>query len=148
MEQGFSVELRLQENYRFVVDFEEEGMAELVVDEGPPLGEGLGPNPTRLLAAAVGNCMSASLLFCMRRARVEVTDLRTRVEGSVERNENGRLRVKELRVKLEPEFAPGESERGLRCLDLFQDFCTVGESVRSGIDVAVEVTPVPEVSAA
>ena len=45
------------------------------------------------MGAAVGNCLAASLLFCLEKARVPVTDIRARVEGYVVRNESGRLRV-------------------------------------------------------
>ena len=59
----FSVELRLLDGYKFEIDFGEAG--QLFSDETPPLGEGTGPNPSRLLAAAVANCLAASLLFAV-----------------------------------------------------------------------------------
>jgi uncharacterized OsmC-like protein len=109
------------------------------VDELPPLGEANGPNPARLLAAAVGSCLSASLLYCLRKARIEVDQLRTTVDGTIVRNERGRLRIGGLRVRLASEVTPEQRERMGRCLDLFQDFCTVTESIRQGIPVDVEV---------
>lgn len=142
-EQGFALEMRLRSGFELAVDFGEDRVPGLTVDEAPPLGEGNGPSPARLLGAAVGSCMSASLLFCLRRARVEVPELRTTVEGTLVRNEAGRLRIGGLRVRLHPMVDPGDRARMERCLELFEDFCVVGQSVRQGIPLHVEVEPAP-----
>ena len=142
-DERFEVALTLRDGYAFTVDFAAGEGAPLVVDELPPLGEANGPNPARLLAAAVGSCLSASLLFCLRKSRVEVSQLRTTVEGTIVRNERGRLRIGGIRVRLAPEVTPEQRERMARCLDLFQDFCIVTESVREGIAVDVQVENAP-----
>jgi organic hydroperoxide reductase OsmC/OhrA len=143
MREEFAVTVNWREGFQFDVDFEQDGVGDLRTDEPPPLGEGRGPNPAQLLAAAVGNCMAASLKFCLDRARIEVHGLTTRVEGTIERNEDGRLRIGGLRVHLDPAVQEGDVERVERCLGVFEDFCIVGQSVRSGIDVRVDVTPRP-----
>jgi organic hydroperoxide reductase OsmC/OhrA len=145
-EQRFSLALTLRDGYAFSVDFEQEGVPSLLLDEPPPLGAGRGPNATRVLAAAVGNCLGASLLFCLRKSRVDVRELRTTVAGRLVRNEQGRFRIAEIRVRLTPDVPPEQRERMRRCLGLFEDFCTVTESVRQGIHVDVEVDPVPVVA--
>lgn len=139
----FTIALSLRDGYAFNVEFDDGEMPPLVVDEQPPLGEANGPNPARLLAAAVGSCLSASLLFCLRKSRVEITQLRTTVDGTIVRNERGRLRIGGLRVRLAPDVTPEQRERMGRCLDLFQDFCIVTESVRDGIAVDVDVEDAP-----
>jgi organic hydroperoxide reductase OsmC/OhrA len=139
----FSVTMRLQDSYRFLVDFGQEGVPELVMDEPPPLGEGTGPNAARVLAAAVGNCLSASALYCLRRAHIDVEGMRTTVEGSLERNTVGRLRMRAVRVLIEPVVAEADRPRMRRCLELFEDFCVVTQSVRAGIDVRVDVETTP-----
>lgn len=139
----FTVGLTLRDGYAFNVEFPDDDVPAMVVDELPPLGESNGPNPARLLAAAVGSCLSASLLFCLRKSRIEVTELRTTVEGSIVRNERGRLRIGGIRVRLAPEVPPEQRDRMGRCLDLFQDFCLVTESVRDGVAVEVEVANAP-----
>ena len=60
----FSIQVQLIEDYLFKIDFGEFG--DVLTDEPPPLGGGEGPNPARLVAAAVGNCLCASLLFSLR----------------------------------------------------------------------------------
>jgi len=138
-ENRFALALTLRDGYAFSVDFEQEGIPPLLLDEPAPLGEGEGPNPARLLAAAVGNCLGSSLLFCLRKSRVEVRGLRVAVEGTIVRNERGRFRIGEIGVKLAPNVPPEHHERMGRCLELFEDFCIVTESVRQGIRVDVEV---------
>jgi hypothetical protein len=46
------------------------GAPPLRIDEPPPLGEERGPDAAALLGAAVGDCVAASLVFCLRKARV------------------------------------------------------------------------------
>lgn len=139
MSDKFEVTLSREDRYRFRVDFGDGSGATLVMDEPAPLGADGGPNAARVLAAAVGNCLSASLLYCMEKARVEVDGMRTRVSGSVERNEKGRLRIGALAVELAPDLGDAPSARVARCLEIFEDFCTVTASVRGGLDVRVHV---------
>ena len=138
-ENRFRITLDLQHNYAFTAEFGLPGVPPLTLDEPPPLGGGVGPNAARLIAAAVGNCLAASLLFCLRKSRIQVRQLRATVEGSLVRNERGRLRLGEIQVRLAPEVAPEDRDRMGRCLELFEDFCIVTESVRQGIPVTVEV---------
>jgi len=137
-----TVVLELEEGYRFRADLGLPGVPPLVLDEPPPLGEGAGPDAARVLAAAVGDCLSASALFCLRKARVEVRGMWTEVSVSFARNEQGRLRIGGIGVRMRPEVAPGDVGRIRRCLEIFEDFCVVTQSVRGGIDVRVEVEPV------
>ena len=140
-EQGFWIEMALSGGYEMEVDFGMPGVEPLTVDEPPPLGGGQGPNPARLLAAAVGSCMSASLLYCLRRAHLDAPELRTRVEGTFVRNERGRLRIGGLRVTLQPGMSAEDAARAARCMELFEDFCIVGQSVQAGIALDVRVEP-------
>jgi uncharacterized OsmC-like protein len=140
-DEAFSFTLDLQDGYRFLVDFAQEGVPALLMDEPEPLGDGAGPNAARVLAAAVGNCLSASALYCLRRARIDVQGLHCTVSGSLQRNEAGRMRLGGIRVLIEPVVAASEQPRMERCLELFEDFCVVTQSVRAGIDVDVAVEP-------
>ena len=65
-ESNVRITLRQQQDYQFQVDFGE-GIPSLLADEPAPLGTGQGPSPVQLLAAAVGNCLSDSLLFALRK---------------------------------------------------------------------------------
>jgi organic hydroperoxide reductase OsmC/OhrA len=146
-ERDATVTLELTEGYRFRVDFDLPGVPTLLMDEPEPLGEGVGPNAARLLAAAVANCLSASALYCLERARVAVHAMRTTATASFVRNDTGRLRIGGLRVRIEPVVDDAESGRVRRCLAVFEDYCVVTQSVRGGISVEVEVLPQAGVAA-
>lgn len=139
MSEHFAVSLSQWENFQFLVDFNQDGVADLLTDENEPLGAGKGPNPARILAAAVGNCLASSLLFCLKKAHVDVSGIKCVVEGEIERNEKGRMRIREMRVRVEPTLKPEDVERIGRCAEIFEDFCIVTQSVKSGIDVKVEL---------
>jgi len=82
----FRVEVTQERDFAFRVDFALEGVGDLVMDEPEPVGGGAGPNASRVLAAAIGNCLSASLLFCLRRSKAEVSGMRATVRGVRARN--------------------------------------------------------------
>lgn len=134
-----TVSLELQQGYQFLVDFGMPGVPDLLMDEPEPLGAGQGPNASRMLAAAIANCLSASLLFCLRKARVDVRGMRTDASAALVRGERGRLRVGDVSVRIHVDLEQPDSGRIARCLGLFEDFCVVTQSVRSGLDVSVEV---------
>ena len=139
MTESVYTKLKLRKGYEFKVIFDVVGVPELVVDEITPIGESVGPNPTRLLSAAVGHCLSSSLLFCLRKARVGVKDLETEVKANLERNEEGYLRVTSLDAQIRLDVNKDDKSRIDRCLGIFENYCTVTQSVRKGLDVKVTI---------
>jgi uncharacterized OsmC-like protein len=139
------VTVRLVREYEFVAEFNDVADApSIFLDEPAPLGGGRGPNATDVLAAAVGNCLAASLAYCLRRVRLDVQGLTAKVTTDVTRNDQGRFRIAGIDVVLEPELADADRERFDRCEKLFEDFCTVTASLRKGIPVTVSVKePIP-----
>jgi len=138
-EDQFTIDIRQESGFAFRVDFGLEGIPELLLDEPAPLGSSRGPNPSRVLAAAVGTCLSASLLFCLQKTRVDIRGIQARVRTDMTRNSQGRLRIGGIRIEIEVDPTDG-SEKGLeRCRRLFREYCVVTESVQSGIPVEVEV---------
>jgi hypothetical protein len=88
----------------------------------------------------VANCLSASLVFCLAgKFKQSIGTLRTRVRAELERNERGRLRIGRLEVTLQLAEAAVQIQHLQRCLEQFEDFCVVTESVRRGFPVAVQV---------
>jgi organic hydroperoxide reductase OsmC/OhrA len=135
----FTLELEQLEGYEFKISFDWDQVPDLLVDEPPPLGGRRGPNASRMLAAAVANCLSASLLYCLGKTDVPDRGARSSVTCKVIRNERGRLRIGGLDVRITLADELASSARLKRCKDLFEDFCVVTASVREGIDVNVDV---------
>jgi len=138
---GFTVTLTLDRNYQFDADLDLPGVASMRVDEPPPIGDGAGPSPTRMLATSIGHCLASSALYCLRKARIDVESMTAKVDGEMTRTESGRLRVGSLSVVLLPVVAKADIRRMRRCLDIFEDFCVVTGAVREGLPVDVTVTP-------
>lgn len=134
------VTLRFTRGYEFVADFEDaDGLPQMFFDEPPPLGDGAAPTAAAVLGAAVGNCLSASLVFCLRKSRLDVLDLSAHVVTHVTRNMQGRFRISGIDVDIKPQLSTSDPDRFQRCERLFEDFCVVTESVRRGIPVNVTI---------
>jgi len=141
-ERKLTVSLTLEAGYRFEGDTGLPDVPRITLDEPAPLGEDAGPNPARLLTIAVANCLASSLLFCLRKARINVTDMRAEATATMGRNERGRLRVTAIEVTLFPGVEASDIQRMGRCVEIFEDFCPVTAVVREGATVNVNVSPV------
>jgi len=135
----FSIELRQQADYVFETQFEGTGVPPLITDEPPPLGGDAGPNPSRLLTLAVANCLSASLLFAMRKFKNEPGPLRTRATTAIERNAENRWRIGRIAVDIQLGRPAAEMKLVDRILAQFEEFCIVTQSVRAAFPVTVRV---------
>jgi organic hydroperoxide reductase OsmC/OhrA len=138
-EKTLTIQLERLQDYSFKVDFGKEGIESLITDEGEPLGKGAGPTPSMLLAAAMGNCLSSSLLFCLQKVRAQCRGMKTSVRAKMTRNEKGRWRITEVSAELTPEVDVEYVNQMERCIELFEDFCIVSKSVEQGIPLKVRV---------
>jgi uncharacterized OsmC-like protein len=138
-ESRFTIELTQQADYRFETRFDRAGVPPLVSDEPPPLGGDAGPNPDRLLVAAIANCLCASLLFALRKFKNDAGPMRARGTATVVRNEQKRLRIGRVDVEIHLGVVAAELKQLERALAQFEDFCTVTQSVRAAFPVGVRV---------
>lgn len=140
MDETLSVKLEQVKDYEFTVVFDKESMGTITMDEPDPIGSERGPNASRVLAAAVGGCLSSSLLFCLQKSRVPLKHVSTNVQTILVRNEAGRMRVQGIKVDIKADAMNEQDRKRMKqCLDIFEDFCIVTQSVRNGIDVQVAV---------
>ncbi|MDZ7854926.1 OsmC family protein [Sphaerotilus sp.] len=133
-----TIRLTQRQDYQFDTHFGD-SVPDLVADEPAPLGHGQGPSPVQLLCAAVGNCLSASLLFSMRKYKLAPEPLSCDIAAEVGRNAENRLRVLGMTARLTLGVPAGTLAHLDRVLAQFEAFCTVTESIRQGIPVTVEV---------
>jgi organic hydroperoxide reductase OsmC/OhrA len=137
--QAFTLTLTQESDYVFRIEFDDTAIPALHTDESAPLGNDSGPNPSRMLVAAVANCLSASLLFSLRKYKNTPGTIVTRARATLERNEQKRLRVAHIDVVIELPDAAADYAQIERLLQQFENFCVVTESVRHGVAVDVSV---------
>ena len=138
MSDSVSVTITQQGTFQFLVDFGA-GIPALQADEPAPLGAGEGPSPNQLLLAAVTNCLSASLFFALNKFKQDAGGITTTGTARMGRDAEKHLRVVEIAVTVRLGKSGGEIEHLDRILAQFEAFCTVTQSVRHGIPVAVTV---------
>jgi uncharacterized OsmC-like protein len=137
-ENTIQIELTQRHDYRFDVQFGAE-VPVLTTDEPAPLGTGQGPSPVQMLCAAVGNCLSDSLLFALRKFKQAPEPIRTQVQAEVGRNADNRLRVLKITVTITLGVPAARLEHLDRVLDTFEQYCTVTQSVGQGMAIELQV---------
>lgn len=138
MGKSSAVDLTQERDFQFTARFGGD-IPDLLVDEPAPLGEGKGPSPDQLLAASVANCLSASLLFALRKFKQDPSFIKTHAEAIIERNDEGRLRIAQVDVSITLSNPASSYTHLDRALSQFEDFCTVTQSIRQSLPVNVTV---------
>ncbi|WGS46233.1 OsmC family protein [Burkholderia sp. JSH-S8] len=141
-EERVSVDVAQRERFRFEVRFTGTDLPVMLTDEPPPLGQGSGPNPVRLLAASVVHCLAASLLFALDKHQMDSRPVAAHIDVEMVQNETGRVRVGAMAVRLSIGKAWAELADASRALEQFDAYCVVTESVRTGIPVSVDICDV------
>ncbi len=132
------VQLQQKQDYQFDISFGG-SVPNIMGDEPAPLGAGQGPSPVQLLAAAVGNCLSDSLLFALRKFKQAPEPIRCDVQAEVGRNAEGRVRVLSMKAVLTLGVPAASLQHLDRVLAQFEAYCTVTQSVGQGIAIRTEV---------
>ena len=147
MAHTFSIKMTKTGPMEFKTQFDNEMFPDLMFDEPAASGGNDNyPNASRILTAAVMNCLSASFTFCLTKSRIPMDEfeLTATATSTLDRNEQNRLRVKNITVDLKPTFkgeAASEEMKAKiqRCINIFQDYCVVSASVKQGIDITTNV---------
>lgn len=138
----YRVSLSLLNEYQFLASFGDlADPTPLVLDDAPPLGGATGPSAAGLLTAAAAHCAAASLLSCLRKSRARVKRLTVNATAHVTSNDGGRRRITCLNVEVLPDIPATDVGRLEQCKEVYEEFCTVAQSLRRGIPVNVTVNP-------
>ncbi len=130
------------EDLTFKLNFENPVLSEIFIDETHDVesAEAVGPDPSKLLLAAVMGCLNTSFAYCLKKARIPLKSMKAIGELTSKRNEEGFWRVTKLDIEVIPEI---EIEKGIprmeKCMEIFHDYCTITQSVRQGIPVNVTI---------
>lgn len=138
-EHSFTIRLEQESDFQFRVTFDSPGMQTLLLDEPAPLGGNAGPNAARLVAAAVANCLSASLLFATRKFKEDAGRVTATATTRIGRNDKGRMRIAGIDVQIQLGVAAAALPHLQRSTAQFEDFCIVTQSIRQGVPVKVSV---------
>ena len=136
---GIRLVLEQEGAYAFKVSFDGTTLDALHTDEPAPLGGGTGPNPSALLLAGVANCLSASLVFALRKFKNSPGPIRAEITARKERNAEGRWRIPRAEVVITLADKAAALEHFDRVLAQFEQFCIVTQSVREGVVVDVAI---------
>ena len=134
------VELAQVERYEFRVRYPGHAYGPTTVDEPGPIGRDAGPDPVHALAAAIGHCLSSTLVSTLERAHIPFRPVETTVRAEVGRNAAGRRRVLALAVEIATApLEENDRERFEHCVTIFEDYCTVSGAVRQGVPIRTHV---------
>ncbi len=92
-----------------------------------------------MLIAAVANCVTASFLFAVNRAKQDAGGLTTKATCHIGRNENRHFRVVKIDIEIQTGKAAAEIGELEDILSRFEGISTVSRSVLEGIPIETTV---------
>lgn len=133
--------IRLEKDMIFRCDMGEMALKDCYIDEtNQEEADMWGPNPAKLLGMALLGCLSASFIFCLKKRKLSVDELKAEAEVIIGRNEKGFIRVKKINVNITSKIdALASRKRADQCRKMFENYCTVTAAVREGIEVNVNL---------
>jgi uncharacterized OsmC-like protein len=91
------------------------------------------------LSGAAGYCISASLVFCLRKVRVPFSDLHTTSVAHLMRVEKRLRRVESMEIDIHIDVSEDDRKAFERCLRHFSEFCIVTESIKGSFPLTIRV---------
>ena len=118
----------------------------ITIDEPPDHGENKGPTPAEYLGIGIGSCLGVSLAYSCQKCDLAIEKLTVGVDLTLEdvEEEGASLqRVTGAAAEIEIQLVNPEDKEILEmCLQSFEKYCVVTQSVMLGIPVTVNVKKV------
>lgn len=116
---------------------------EVSSDEPEPMGTETAPSPVTYLFHSLVSCQLTALSKCLQKARIEEYQISAEAsfrfreeEGPEEMGQAAGLRADHIDVDLTLNVPEDQESRAQRCLEVFDQGCLVGQSLRAGVDYA------------
>ncbi|MFX1419013.1 MAG: OsmC family protein [Promethearchaeota archaeon] len=140
-EYSSEVGIKLEEEMIFKCDLGQIQMNDLFIDEQhKKSADKIGPNPAKLLALSVLGCLAASFTFCLQKKNFSLSNLDGKAIIISKRNEKGYWRLKKIDIILNPKIDNHELRKRVdQCINFFEQYCIISESIRNGIDIDVKI---------
>lgn len=112
---------------------------EVVIDETVEFGgKDKGLSPPDLLLLAAMSCQVSSLSFCLSKRSIE-HKLEAKGILTIERNEEGRLRVSKIDIFINVQADLEKRKYIESCIERFRNYCVVAGSIERSIPINTEV---------
>lgn len=102
-------------------------------------GSNLGPSSVEYILIGIGGCLGSSLIYCLQKKKVQVDELSLIVEGII-KHVGPKMHLKLIEINVEINFKAKKtfSQEVENCLNVFQDYCVVTNSLLNGIPINVK----------
>jgi len=126
----------------FKIKFGSKSIDELIISRSRVPREEIGGEARELLAASIAECMSSTLLFYLKWAKIKLNGLRSTVEVITDKDEQGHYRVSMVNLNFNVEI-PRDKEtlkKLERVKKILSRGCFISRSLERGVKVNFSIS--------
>ncbi|MGV9173528.1 MAG: OsmC family protein [Promethearchaeia archaeon] len=106
-------------------------------------GTNKGPSPVEYFLLGIGGCMASTFVFCCQKNEIEIHDISITIDGQLTHREDRENLLQFQKIEGYIMFIPKHGEQNKQaikqCINDFQKYCVVSNSLRQGIPLSVNV---------
>jgi len=135
------VTLKYSENLHFIARARH--FYDIHIDEPESFhGTDEGPSPVEFYLIGIGGCMGSTFTYCLQKRNVEIDALEVVVDGQL-KHIGPKMSLQLVNIEVELLITPSNnesSEKIEQCINSFQEYCIVRNSITQGIPFEVKVS--------